>query len=109
MKTQKIANLLGDTDNKSSRFATRKWYVITDQNNTDYGWGNENGATVKFETKVTKSNPCNYSDSYILVTGNITAIGSDANTRGAFRNYALFTKWITHINDEHVGNLIILI
>ena len=41
METQKIANLLGDADNKSSKFATRKWYVINDQNNTDYGEGNE--------------------------------------------------------------------
>ena len=37
METQKIANLLGDANNESSKFATRKWYVINDQNNTDYG------------------------------------------------------------------------
>ena len=41
MEAQKIANLLGDADNKSSKFATRKWYVVNDQNNTDYGKGNE--------------------------------------------------------------------
>ena len=28
METQKIANLLGNADNESSKFATRKWYVI---------------------------------------------------------------------------------
>ena len=33
MKTQKIVNLLNDTDNESSRFATKKWYVINDHNN----------------------------------------------------------------------------
>ena len=27
METQKIVNLLNDSDNKSSKFATRKWYV----------------------------------------------------------------------------------
>ena len=37
METQKIGNLLGDVDNESSKFATRKWYVIDDQNNTDCG------------------------------------------------------------------------
>ena len=37
METQKIANLLGDVDNESSKFATRKWYVINDQNNRVYG------------------------------------------------------------------------
>ena len=37
----KFANLLGNADNESSKFATRKWYVINDQNNRDYGDGNE--------------------------------------------------------------------
>ena len=52
MKTQKIANFVGDAYNESSKLATRKWYVITDQNNKE---GNEDSATVKFETKVIKS------------------------------------------------------
>ena len=42
---------MGDADNESLKFATRKWYVINDQNNTDYGEGNEIGTTVQFETK----------------------------------------------------------
>ena len=46
METQKIVNLLNETDNESSRFATRKWYVINDQNNTE---GNENDLSIKFE------------------------------------------------------------
>ena len=29
METQKIANLLGDADTKSSKSATRKWYIAT--------------------------------------------------------------------------------
>ena len=51
MDTQKIANSLGNADNESLKFATRKWYVINDQNNADYGDGDENGTTIKFETK----------------------------------------------------------
>ena len=86
METQKIANLLGDADNDSSKFATRKWYLINDQNNTDYGNGDENGTNIKFETKIIKSNLCDYLDAYILVTGDITATGNDANTRVAFKN-----------------------
>ena len=35
-------------DYESLKFATRKWYVINDQNNKDYGEGNKNGATAKF-------------------------------------------------------------
>ena len=60
METQKIAHLLGNADNKSSKFATKKWYVINDQINTDYGNGDENGTTIKFETKVIKPNLCDY-------------------------------------------------
>ena len=37
METQKIINLLSDPDNKSSKFATRKWYIINNQNNGQYG------------------------------------------------------------------------
>ena len=95
-------NLLGNTDSESSKFATRKWYAINDQNNTDYGEGSEDGTTVRFETKVIKSNLCDYWDPYILVTGDITATGGDANTRVAFKNCAPFTKCMTHINDEHL-------
>ena len=104
METEKITYLLGDSDSESSKFATRKWYVINDQNNTGYGEGNEDSAIVKFENKVIKSNLCDYSDAYIHVTGDITATGGDANTRVAFKNCAPFTKCITHINDEHVDN-----
>ena len=57
MKTQNIANLLRDADNESLKFATRKWYLINDQNNTDYGRGDNNSTTVKFETKVIKIKP----------------------------------------------------
>ena len=73
METQKIVNSLGDANIESSNFATRKWYVINDQNNTDFVERNEDNTTIKFETKVVKSNLCDYSDAYILVTGNITA------------------------------------
>ena len=104
MDTQKIPNLLGNVDNESSKFPTRKWYVINDQNNTVYGKGNEDSRTVKLETRVIKSNLCDYSYAYILVTGDITATGGNADTRVAFKNCAPFTKCITHINNEHVNN-----
>ena len=104
METQKIANLLGDEGNESLKFATRKWYVVNDQSNTQYGEGNENGTTIKFETKTIKSNLCDYSDTYILVTGDITATDGNANAKVAFKNCAPFTKCVTHINDEHVDS-----
>ena len=106
METQKIANLLSNADNEPLKFATRKWYVINDQNNTDYGDGDENSTTIKFgcTTKVIKSNLCGYSDAFILVTGDIITTGGDADTKVVFKNCAPFTKCVTHINDKHVDN-----
>ena len=104
MEIQNIVNLLGDVDGESSKFATKNWYVISDQNNTQYGEGNENSETIKFETKVIKSSLCDCSDVYILVTGYIRATDGDAETKIAFKNCALFTKCIIRINDEHVDD-----
>ena len=84
-------------------------YVINDQNNTDilkeikqHLEGNKSGTTIKFETKVIKSNLCGYSYAYILVTGDMTAADGNADTRVGFEHCAPLTKCITHINNEHV-------
>ena len=37
METQKIANLIGNADIASLKFAARKWRAINDQSNTGYG------------------------------------------------------------------------
>ena len=102
METQKIVNLLNNSDNKSSKFVTIKWYIINDQNNGQYGRGNENDSTIKFETKVIKPNLCDYSNAYIFMTGDIKVEGVAANTNVAFKNCAPFTRCISHINDKHV-------
>ena len=102
METQKIVNLLTNSDNESSKLAARKWYIINDQNNGQYGRGNETDSTIKFETKVIKPNLCDYSDAYVLVTGGIKVAAVAANTNVAFKNCALFTRCVTQINDEHV-------
>ena len=81
METQKIVNLLNDSESESSKLATRKWYIINDQNNGQYGRGNENDSTIKFETKVVKPSLCDYSDAYILLTGDIKVAGVAANTK----------------------------
>ena len=41
METEKIINLLNSCDNESSKFATKKWYVIHDQT-SDVGYGEGN-------------------------------------------------------------------
>ena len=82
----------------------KKWYAINYKKYTDYGKRDEDTTNIKFETKVIKSNLCDYLDSYILETGDITARDSNANTRLEFKNGAPFTKCITRINDNHVGD-----
>ena len=92
METQKIVNLLNDSENESSKFATRKWYIINDQNSAQYGRVNENYSTIKFETEVIKPNHCDYSDAYILVTGDIKVADIVVNTNVVFKNCASFTR-----------------
>ena len=92
METQKVANQLNDSDNESSKFATRKWYIINNQNNGQYGRGNENGWSIKFETK----------DAYILVTGDIKVADAAADTNVAFKNCDSFPRCVIMMSDEHV-------
>ena len=101
MESQKIINLLDSNDNESQKFATKRWYIINDQNTVNNAYGNgEDGTTIKFETKVIKPNLCDYSDAYILVTGNIQ--NKTANSVVAFKNCAPFRTCDVTINDEHV-------
>ena len=95
-ETQKISDLLIDTDNESSKFATRKWYVINDQNSVAYGKAEENDSGIKFEAKVIKPFLYDYSDEYILVTGDITATNGDANSKVTLKNFAPFRTCVTY-------------
>ena len=61
METQKIVNLLNDTDNENSKFA--KWYVIDSESKGNYSDGNE----IKFLTSSLESNLCDYSDASAAV------------------------------------------
>ena len=106
MENQKIISLLNKDDNDSKHFATKKWYIINDENNTNYGvnkdTGENNPDTIKYDTRVLKPNLCHYAEAYILVDGTIRAAAANANTRLALKNCAPFTKCNLEINDEHV-------
>ena len=102
METPKTVNLLNDSNNESSKFATRKWYIFNGQNKKQYGRGNKNDSTIKFETNVIKPNLCDYSDAYILVIEDVKVENAAASTIVTFKNCAPFTRCATHINDEHV-------
>ena len=113
MKTQKIVNLLNGSDNANSKFATKKWHVIDSESNGNYSHHNP----IKFLAKSIESSLCDYSDAYILVTGNITLTrtiavpavspaGTEAQrkrvlteaTEVRFKNCAPFEKCFTEID-----------
>ena len=96
METQKIVNSLNDPEKLNSKFGTRKWYIINDQNNGQFGIGNDNDSTIKCETKVIKPNLCDYSDAYILVTGDIKVAAVGADTNVAFK-IVLHSQDVQHI------------
>ena len=106
MENQKIINLLDKIDTDLKHFATKKWYVINDENNTNYDVNKDTGAnnpdTIKYDTRVLKPNLCDYAETYILVDGTIRGTGSDNNTRLALKNCAPITKCNLEINDEHI-------
>ena len=57
---------------------------------------------IKFLTGSLESNLCDYSDAYILVTGNTTATPDNAATQVVFKNCASFEDCRTEINDAFV-------
>ena len=74
---------------------------IDGESNDNYSDENE----IKFLTNSLESNLCDYSDAYILVTGNITVTGGNNNTRVAFKNCAPFEKFRTEINETFVDDV----
>ena len=101
METQKIVNLFNSPDNEYSIFATKKWYVIDSESKGVYSKDNP----IKFLVKSIESSLCNYSDAYVLVTGDTAvtrtiAVEDDdpvknneplaAATQVAFKNCAPF-------------------
>ena len=82
METQKIVNLLNDTDNENSKFVTKKWNIINSESKGNYLPDNR----ITFLTSSLESSLCDYSAAYVLVKGNITVTGGNANTKVAFKN-----------------------
>ena len=100
METPTFENLLNGSDNENSKFATRKWYVINSESKRNYSPDNR----IKFLTSSLEASLCDYYDIYVLVTGNITVTGGNANTKVAFKNCAPFEECRTEINETFVDN-----
>ena len=98
MEVQKIRNLLDNTKNDYSKFATKKWYVLDSESNSNYSKDEE----INFLTRSIESSLCDYSDAYVLVTGDITATPNNAATQVVFKNCAPFEKCRTEINETFI-------
>ena len=113
METKKIVNLLSSSDNENSKFATKKMVSYWQWIKVNYSHPNP----IKSLTKSIESSVCDYSDAYILVTGNINVTktialpaGSPAGTQPqrkqvhteaaqvVFKNCAPYEKCSTEID-----------
>ena len=69
---------------------------------------------IKFKASIIRSNLCDYSDAYILVSGTIAIIGEEVddaakqlherNKGVAFKDCASFTECISHTNNNQIDN-----
>ena len=108
MVYQKIANLLSNESNQPSKFRTRNWVEKNDELRGTYPPNKQ----IKCKTSMLRFSLCHYSDTYILVKGNITvdntAVGAAAanntNKKVIFKNCAPFTCCISEINNAQIDN-----
>ena len=91
--------MLNSSENEYSKSATEKWYVTDSESKGVYSIKSFMENPIKFLTSSLESSLCDYSDAYVLVTGNITVVGANNNTKVAFENCTLFRKSRTEIND----------
>ena len=113
MEYQKIANLLDNTSNQTSKFRTKNSVETNDESRERYFVNRQ----INFKTSILISSLCDYSDAYILVKGNISvnntadanADANNANKKAIFKNCAPFTNCISKINNAQYIMLKILI
>ena len=88
--------MLNDASSKPSKIRTRNWFEIND----DIRGACSLYKQIRFKTTMLRSSLCDYSDTYILVKGNISvyntaAVGADANNSNKkviFKNCSPFKQ-----------------
>ena len=94
MQRQKIANLLNTESNQPSKFRTRNWIEINDDSRGAYS----SNKWIRFKTANLRSSLYYYSDSYILVKGNITFNNTAADGAvAANTNKKVYLKIVLHL------------
>ena len=108
MEYERLANLLDDASNKTSKFKTKNWVEVNDDSRGIYNVGSQ----IKFKTAMLKSSLCDYSDAHIHVRGTITvnntavegAAANNNNKKIIFKNCTPFTNCISEINNTDLDN-----
>ena len=106
MEYQKITNLLCNKPDKVPRFITKKWIEVHDQSGAA-----ENNykprKQIRFKTSMLRSDLCDFSDAYIVVTGKITVATADNDAydkKLVSKNNAPFIECVTKINNTLIDN-----
>ena len=109
MEYQKVINLLDNTTNQPSKFRTRNWVEINDESQEKY-----DSSSIKFKTSMIRSDLCDYSYAYVVVSGTRTVAGAgdddnakrtvERNKGVIFKNCAPFTNCISSINNTQIDN-----
>ena len=107
-----MINLLDNTPNQPTKYGTKDWVEINDDSRGTYNTDSQ----IQFKTSILSSILCDYSHSYIPVSGTITITGgpndaTDANKRSdernkgvIFKNCAPSTDCISEINNTQIDN-----
>ena len=98
METQKVINLLNDSSNDESKFATKNDMPLNSE--TAKNKYNQN-SSIKFETESIKSSLCDYSDAFISATWDIT-VNAENDTHVALRICAPLSIFKIAINDVFI-------
>ena len=102
MEYLKINNLLDADSERQPIYLTRKWVEVSDESKGTY----RAGSMIKYNTRTTMADLCDYSEAYILVDGTITTDAAGAARAGtfAFKNCGPFTECITKINNTQIDH-----
>ena len=105
MEYRKIINLLDHTPNQPSKFRPKNWVEINDESRGTYTGNSQS----KSKTSKLRSNLCDFSDAYILVSATITVpntVADEVNPNNRkniiIKNCAPFTNCMSYNNSQNI-------
>ena len=90
-------------DKDLSIFVTKKWIEVYGQSGENYNVNKE----IRIKTPMLRSDLCDFSDTYIVVEGNVIVTNPEDSKRNksvAFKNNAPFINCISKINGVQIQN-----